>query len=422
MSPNQGTIVVPFPIGSTLSQVLTPLKKHEEFIYTKKFTLPDKFIEDITYLHIDGADQFAKIMLNGVEVGTTDNAYIPKHFDVSSLIKQENKLELHITDPLDEYYPYGKQSRHPGGIWYTATSGLWKSVWLESVPKLHLRNLTITPDVDNELVHFDFDTDAPNIEVTLKNIPSVTYHITTKAWNLKLDEVIYWTPDHPYCYDVEIKCGDDIITTYFAMRKISIMMHKDHPVIALNNEPPLLSGVLDQGYYSDGLLTPASYECYEQDIREMKAMGFNILRKHIKIEPLRFYYECDRLGMLVWQDMVNNGSYDFFKHTARPMLGMGTVSDTVKPQTQPYLDIFQKAMQETVALLYNSPSIGLWTIYNEGWGQIEADKMAQALRQYDPTRIVDATSGWFHQSDSDVDSLHIYFKKITINQLLVRWY
>ncbi len=414
-TPSEGTIVVPFPIGSTLSQVVTPLKKHEQFIYTKKFTLPDKFIKESTYLHIDGADQFAKIMLNGVEVGTTTNAYIPKSFDVSNLIKEDNELAIHITDPLDDHYPYGKQSHRPGGIWYTATSGLWKSVWLESVPACHLRRFTITPNLDEKLVHFTFDTDSPLLEVRLKNNLDITHTVTTKEWDLKLDNPICWTPEHPYCYDVEIKCGDDLITTYFAMRKVSIVMHKGHPVIALNNEPLFLSGVLDQGYYSDGLLTPASYACYQQDILQMKAMGFNILRKHIKIEPLRFYYECDHLGMLVWQDMVNNGSYDFFKHTARPILGMEHVTDEVTPKTRPYLEIFKQSMIDTVQLLYNTPSIGLWTIYNEGWGQIEADEMAQTLRQYDVTRLIDATSGWFHQVDSDLSSLHIYFKKIKIN-------
>ena len=408
-----GTICVPFPIGSSLSGVKDPLKPQEVFKYFRTFHLPSDFINHQTFIHLDGIDQFADVYLNKVMVGSTNNAYLPFVFDITDCLQEKNTLEIIVRDPLDQHYPYGKQSHRPGGIWYTATSGIWKSIWIESVPKTYLKAVSITPRFDSHDVFFVFDTNATQITVQIPEI-NETYHTSNKELLIHLPEVAIWTPNHPVLHAVYIQCDDDLTQSYFAMRKVSIQMKGDIPVISLNNQPIFLSGVLDQGYVSDGLFTPASYQIYQEDIQTMKDMGFNILRKHIKIEPLRFYYECDRLGMLVWQDMVNNGSYHFFKHTLRPMMGFNKVCDGLTSQTAPYLNIFQEAMIKTIGFLYNSPSIILWTIYNEGWGQVEADKMYEVASQLDPTRLIDTTSGWFHQHKSDVVSLHIYFKPVVI--------
>ena len=219
-----------------------------------------------------------------------------------------------------------------------------------------------------------------------------------------------WSPEDPFLYHCEILAGEDRVETYFALRTLALQDVEGVPRLCLNGKPCFFHGVLDQGYWSDGLFTPAHPFCYEKDILAMKALGFNTLRKHIKIEADRFYYDCDRLGMLVWQDMVNNGSYSFVRDTALPTIGLKRLSDKHLHRNQAARNAFVEGMKQTVARLDRHPSVVGWTIFNEGWGQFDSERMYYHLRQLDATRFVDTASGWFKGGQSDVVSEHVYFK------------
>ncbi|MDO5449186.1 MAG: glycoside hydrolase family 2 TIM barrel-domain containing protein, partial [Clostridia bacterium] len=223
-----------------------------------------------------------------------------------------------------------------------------------------------------------------------------------------------WSPEDPYLYDFTIRSGNDEVKSYFALRTLGIADVDGHKKLCLNGEPYFFNGLLDQGYWHDGIYTPHSYKCYEEDILAMKKLGFNTLRKHIKIEPERFYYDCDRLGMIVFQDMVNNGDYSFIKDSALPTIGLKKFTDVDMSSNPESRGMFLGHMEETVKHLYNHPSICYWTIFNEGWGQFCADSCYDKLRELDQTRFIDSTSGWFKQNKSDVDSYHVYFKPVDI--------
>ena len=227
-----------------------------------------------------------------------------------------------------------------------------------------------------------------------------------------MEDPSYWSPEHPHLYRFSVTAGEDRVESYFALRTLTIERRGGKPRLCLNGKPYFFHGLLDQGYWSDGLYTPAAPEGYADDIRAMKALGFNMLRKHIKIEPEQFYYDCDRLGMIVFQDMVNCGEYHFLRDTILPTAGWKPLNDARLNRDQAARENFLKTMDETVRLLGNHPCICLWTIFNEGWGQFRADDAFRRLKALDGTRFVDSTSGWFARKLSDVESLHIYFKKL----------
>ena len=218
-------------------------------------------------------------------------------------------------------------------------------------------------------------------------------------------------------YRFRLRAGEDTVDSYFALRSLSVQHVRGIPRLCLNGKPLFFNGLLDQGYWSDGLYTPASPDSYEKDILSMKELGFNTLRKHIKIEPEQFYYDCDRLGMIVFQDMVNSGDYRWLRDTALPTVQL-CVRDDRRLHTDPVTrENFRRAVAETVRLLIGHPCICLWTVFNEGWGQFCADELYREVKALDPDRFVDSTSGWFHQKESDVDSLHLYFRKLRLGGL-----
>ncbi len=294
-------------------------------------------------------------------------------------------------------------------MWYTPISGIWQSVWIESVPEKHITSLRLTPGLDRITI----ETTGGEAEKTLviNTADGEIFHsYSGDRTTVSISNPINWSPENPYLYTFALTCGEDKIESYFALRTVTIETVKGQSYICLNGKPYFFHGLLDQGYYSDGIYTPATPEGFVYDILTMKKLGFNMLRKHIKIEPDLFYYYCDMYGMVVFQDMMNAGPYNYIIDTVLPTIGMKK-GVTHKP-TAKRKEAFEKECRQLCDLLYNHPCVCYYTIFNEGWGQYDADRIYRELKAYEPTRIWDATSGWFIEKESDVDSHHIYFRKI----------
>ena len=400
-------ILVPFPPESLLSgigEVCNHLK------YTCPFTLDKDFLAGRVILHFGAVDQIAKVYINETQVGEHEGGYLPFSFDITSYIHNgENTITLVAQDLLDKKYPIGKQKLDRGGMWYTPVSGIWQTVWIEPVPQEYIKGINYTVDGNN--IRIDIDGVQNGTIILLDK----EYQFSNGSCNITIDEPIYWSPENPHLYYFTVTSGTDRVESYFALRTLSIKNINGKPRICLNGEPYFFHGVLDQGYFSDGIYLPATPKLYEDDILAMKKLGFNTLRKHIKIEPEYFYHACDRLGIIVFQDMVNNGEYSFVRDTILPTIGIQRISDKFLNKNKTSRAFFIQHMKDTVAHLKKFACIALWTIFNEAWGQFTADKCYDILKSIDNTRIIDATSGWFWQKKSDVDSKHIYFKPLKLN-------
>ena len=425
----QGEIVVPFSPEAILSGVEKAVQPTDTLYYQKLFNFTKT--KSKVLLHFGAVDYKCSVSLNGTPIGEHTGGYLPFTFDVTAaILNGENDLRVTVTDPTDTgSQARGKQTFNRGGIWYTPQSGIWQTVWLEEVPYDYITDIKLTPDIDN---------DELNIEVNYSNnvIPEVGVMVMDKnkmigaaklingKGSVKLSDYELWSPESPYLYDIKFAAGEDRVDSYFAMRKFSTGVDSDGtPRFMLNNKPYFFNGLLDQGYWSDGLYTAPSDEALIYDIQTMKDLGFNTLRKHIKIEPLRWYYHCDRLGMIVWQDMINGGGkYNFLAIGTLPFLGMlfnnkkvGRISDDKKHYgfyartDEKGREEYFKDSEEMVKHLYNVPSIALWTPFNEAWGQFDSVKACEFYRKLDPTRLIDHASGWVDHGAGDVNSFHIYF-------------
>ncbi len=408
-----GEINVPYPPESRLSGIERKLNQNEKYVYKRRFTLPDNFKRERTIINFGAVDQKAVIFLNQKVVGEHIGGYLPFSFDITPFLNDgENLIEIEIEDRLDTDLPYGKQTKKRGGMWYTPVSGIWQSVWLESVPNNYISSLKITPTLHNVTIE-TLGGESAKILTLFTDSGNREYRYEGESITVEIDSPKLWTPDTPHLYEFSISDGYDTVFSYFALRTVSITEQNGIPAIALNGKPTFFHGLLDQGYFSDGIYTPATPEGYLFDITCMKKLGFNMLRKHIKTEPELFYYYCDKHGMIVFQDMVNSGKYNYFADTVLPTIGFKkgirhSASDTRRKY-------FEESAEQTLALLYNHPSVIYYTIFNEGWGQYDADKMYSKLKSADETRIFDTTSGWFAEKESDVVSEHIYFKKIKLS-------
>lgn len=407
------TITVPFPPESLLSGIHRTFAPGTALYYRKRFSLPEGFRKDRVLLHFGAADQEAEVTLNGVPLGSHSGGYEGFSFDVTETLRPENELVVRLTDLQDGgVLPYGKQRRRRGGMWYTPVSGLWQTVWMEAVPEEFIRDLRFSSTGNRVTLTIQ----GPKDGLLRVKTPTGTLEASISGGRavLTVPAPRHWSPEDPYLYEAEIETAQDRVQSYFALRTLEIKVVDGIPRLCLNGAPYFFHGVLDQGYWSDGLFTPASPACFDRDIAAMKDLGFNTLRKHIKIEPELFYCACDRLGMVVFQDMVNNGPYRFLRDTALPTLGFQHRDDRRLHQNAGTRQAFRQAMEETVAALDFHPSVCDWTIFNEGWGQFDGTAQYETLKKLDPTRFVDTASGWFRGPKSDVESVHVYFKPVRL--------
>ena len=398
------TILVPFCPESLLSGIHEHFPEGHSLFYRKKFTLPKGFLQDRVLLHIGAADQVAEVFLGGEKVGEHIGGYEAFSLDITDYLQAENDLVVRVTDDLRSHtLPYGKQTLNRGGMWYTPVSGIWQTVWLESVPQAYIQKLHIEANETQAVITLDPPLSGQII------LEDRCYPLENGKAVITPENPHLWSPEDPYLYRFRVETETDRVESYFALRSLQIKNWGGYKRLCLNGKPYFFHGLLDQGYWPDGLFTPADPEGFQRDIFAMKALGFNTLRKHIKVEPEQFYYDCDRYGMIVFQDMVNNGDYDFVRDTALPTVGVQKLPDQLLHRDKATRKAFLQGMEATVCQLKNHPCICYWTIFNEGWGQFDSDRVYDALKKMDRSRFVDSTSGWFRQKKSDVESLHIYF-------------
>ena len=447
---NGRDICVPFPPQAPFSGYEGDIETR--LCYEVSFVLPENFTKERVLLRFGAVDQVAEVFLNGHFVGVHEGGYLPFSFDISDTVlrRGENRLEVKVTDELSRVYPYGKQSLTPGGMWYTPVSGIWQTVWLENVPERDIGEGRLTPDLEgvsvtvldgNSTVYGnaysmeDADAFSQHRKSEVLAGTEVTVVIDVGGGELLTETFCgtegyvrlagrccdsgtpivpkHWTPETPHLYTAKIMWGEDAVETYFALRTFGQERMEGKLRLTLNGESIFLHGLLDQGYYPEGIYLPCCETEYEKDILRMKELGFNMLRKHCKVEPEWFYYYCDVHGMIVLQDMVNSGGYSFIRDTALPTVGLQKRRDNRKAKTEDERKrraFFEQHMKDTMSHLYNHPCVAGYTIFNEGWGQFEADRMYEFAKNTDRSRWLDATSGWFAGRKSDFDSRHVYFR------------
>ena len=457
----EGRILVPFSPETALSGVGRQLKPDEYLWYRRNFDLPGWDREkgqNRILLHFGAVDQSCEVRINGHKVKRHTGGYLPFEVDISRYAQESaNELIVAVKDLSDtSYHSKGKQKLNAGGMFYTAQSGIWQTVWLEKVPETYIKEIKTVPDIEKKIIRIkvssSYSTDKKNVDKLSRNLPieikirkpglypdpvvkpsqistedmleTAVQAVSDKWIEIPIESISLWNCETPYLYYFEVKLGDDRAISYFAMRKFSLetKVHEEFLRICLNGEVQFQNGVLDQGYWPESLYTPPSDAAMIFDIQEMKKTGFNMVRKHLKIEPQRWYYHCDRLGIVVWQDMVNGGSY--YKHWF-VTYGATLLSWLRIPMRDVYPRLlsreakagrleFIREMKETIRLLGNHPSIAAWVIFNEGWGQFQTEDMTRIVRRLDPNRLIDQASGWFDQGGGDFSSLHNYFFKLFI--------
>lgn len=429
----EGKILVPFAIESALSGVKRELKPLEKLWYHRTFIISDEW-EDRILLHFGASDWETNVYINGMRAGTHRGGYCPFTFDITDYIKKgENNIFVTVWDPTDTYFQErGKQVLKPHGMWYTPVSGIWQTVWLEPVPSTYIESLKMIPDIDNETLELNVSVNVKtNLEVMVSVYDSGTlvgsFEGNTKnTLKIRIDNPKLWCPGSPFLYDIKVGLKNengiiDCIESYFGMRKFSTGKDKDgYMRLFLNNKPMFMNGVLDQGYWPEGLYTAPTDDAMVYDINTVKGLGFNMIRKHIKVEPARWYYHCDKQGLLVWQDMMSGGR----SVPEGRMLRYGLLSyigvhfkdnknySRLGRQESESRNNYKKELKEMIDTLHNTVSICMWVPFNESWGQFDSIETAKWVKSYDPTRLVDHASGWFDQGGGDVKSLHIYFKKL----------
>lgn len=433
-----GTIIVPFSPETALSGVQKIVMPEDYLHYRKVFRLPDGFKKDRVLLHFGAVDQECSVYLNGQLLGGHVGGYLSFSFDITDVLTDgENVLTLCVRD-MTEKAPHarGKQKLvRKGGmssLFYTPQSGIWKTVWLESVAKEYIESLKITPLYDEAAVKVEIcirnaGEELRNAKVKVldagKVVAEATVDVVKAEALFPLKDFVSWTPENPHLYDLEVTYGEDKVTSYFGMRKFSVGKDKKGLLrFYLNNKPFFFNGVLDQGYWPESLMTAPTEEALKYDIVKLKDLGYNTIRKHIKIEPDRFYYLCDKLGMIVWQDMPNGGGNYNLLHVMYltnvfPWYGR-MIKDNhygmFARKDENGRKQYYKDLKGMVEQLYNYPSIAVWVPFNEGWGQFDATKATELIRSLDDTRLVNEACGWFDQKGGDMYSIHNYLRKLKV--------
>ena len=442
----QGSILVPYSPEAPASGVGRTLQPGQWLHYHRLFA-PPAGEGGLVLLHFGAVDYACAVQVNGHLAGGHRGGYWPFTLDITDLLNGtgRNSLWVAVQDPTGHgTQARGKQTLKPGGMFYPAQSGIWQTVWLERVPDNYIQTLTVTPDYDARTVTVRVHTAKPGGAVNLWAMVRAGGVTIAEDWgsdeadqdgevtlNIPEEHFFPWSPDTPFLYDLTVGTNQgeeaefDTVHSYFALRKWSCAPDA-HGVLrfCLNGKPILLNGLLDQGYWPEGLYTPPSDAAVERELSEVKALGFNLLRKHAKIEPQRWYYHCDRLGLIVWQDIVNGGStynlwfVTYLTNVLQPLLRRfpdGKACRRLLSRAKPVSrEEYAHELADTVQALRCHPCIACWVPFNEGWGQFDAGKAVQALRTLDGTRLVDEASGWFDQGGGDVHSLHNYFYPLRI--------
>ncbi|MDO5108297.1 MAG: glycoside hydrolase family 2 TIM barrel-domain containing protein [Erysipelotrichaceae bacterium] len=412
-------IIVPFALGSKLSGAQDQLLPGQALWYRKQFAYKPSILH--TWLNFEGVDQYCTVYMNGIEVGSHAGGYSPFGFDISSMIKYQNSLMVRCFDDSDRgEYAYGKQMLEHSGMWYTPSSGIWQTVWLEDLGEHAVQDLKITPQLDEKKVIFDLAGNFTSARIIISDRGRAVHTglVFDMHYEAQLDDVHVWTPDDPFLYDVYVQTEDDVIKSYFGMRKFSAGNDKEGvPRFCLNNRPLFFSGLLDQGYTPDGLMTFPDDEAMVYELKKIREMGFNMLRKHVKVECRRWYYHCDRLGILVMQDIPNGGVYDYKWQSVMPTIGFKQ-NDHENPRLGRTDARAQKTYYEELDgildNLYNCTSLFAWCPFNEGWGQFDSQAVTDYIRNYDSTRLIDSASGWYDQGAGDFRSVHEYFVPLRV--------
>ena len=482
----EGQILVPFSPESALSGVGRQLRPGEFLWYHRCFDLMDWEEEKEKcrlLLHFGAVDQECVVLVNEKRAAAHMGGYLPFEADISDCVKAGiNELVVVVRDFSDtSYHARGKQRLKRGGMFYTAQSGIWQTVWMEKVPKKYIRSAEAVPDLDNGKVRITVETEGETPVEVRVHPPQICREPMKMPGKIEFPEeedfieedfieddfaednpaengvgekedrkefqdgsvgygfgypgdtivitvpdAALWTCEEPWLYYFTVKMGEDVVESYFAMRKFSVEKDENGiPRICLNGKVQFQKGVLDQGYWPDGLYTAPSDEALIFDIAEMKKTGFNMVRKHVKIEPQRWYYHCDRLGIVVWQDMVNGGgAYKYWLVTYAATVMSSWRDIHIKDRHSRLLarkdkegkEEFEQEVKETIRVLKGHPSIAAWVIFNEGWGQFDTEKLTETVRKADPTRLIDQASGWFDQGGGDLKSIHNYFFKLTVKR------
>ncbi len=405
---SSGKILVPFPIESALSGVMKPVKPEEILVYRKSIVLPQRYVGKSLLLHIGALDYQCTVTVTGGPYDFHTGGYDPISLFIPSLETWKGELEItvNVTDSTGNFQPRGKQFLKPEGIWYTPVTGIWQTVWIEPVPESYIESLDIVPDLDNSTLKVGAKVKGQDTDLSVRVTASEKGSVVAKGsgkpgakLDLKLDNPKLWSPETPFLYDLKIELLEagkviDSVTSYAAMRKIEVSKDsKGIPRIKLNGKEVFCIGPLDQGFWPDGIYTAPTDEALKFDIVETKKLGFNTIRKHVKVEPDRWYYWCDKLGMMVWQDMPS-------PH----------FSDSVKPETLSTNDKnqFLLELKAMIDALKNHPCIVMWVPFNEGWGQHDTVSVVEKVRQWDPTRLINNASGWTDMKSGNVMDIHVY--------------
>jgi beta-galactosidase/beta-glucuronidase len=427
----EGKILVPYPVESLLSGVQKPLLPDQRLWYRRTFSNPTRGGHRVL-LHFGAVDYQCHIEVNGQPIGAHQGGYLPFTFDITNALKEaDNELLVSVWDPTDSgLQQRGKQVLQPRGIWYTPTSGIWQTVWLEIVPEISIESLKLTPNLDHQSLTVDVMIRGAERDVRVEaeafsggERVSLGSAPPQHPIRLEIPNPHPWSPGDPFLYDLRVRLLRDgkildEVRSYFAMRKFGLAKDGNgHLRFTLNDEMMFLYGPLDQGYFPDGLYTPPSEEAMVFDIEYIRALGCNMIRKHIKVEPLRWYYHCDRLGMIVLQDMPNGGLIDgdtvailslmlgFHRNDTRWLKRFGRADKSNRAE-------YLVELKGMIDHLHNTACIAVWVPFNESWGQFQAYKTAEWVKEYDPSRLVDHASGWFDQGGGDFQSKHIYVKKL----------